>query len=149
MSGASPANPRPLSDIEDASDPRRWLFAGLAALFVLIGIAILLEVATSLWRGQLPSWSLSSDPWDWIIGIIGLLIAIWIVVWIMRMIFWGVWGSTYEGRRWRHYYRHYHERWPFESDSAVEIARERYARGEITQEQFDQILRQLNRGTGP
>jgi uncharacterized membrane protein len=67
----------------------------------------------------------------------------------MRMIFWGVWGSSYERRRWRHNYRHYYSRGPFDSDPAVEITRERFARGEITQEQFDQIMRQRSRGSGP
>jgi uncharacterized membrane protein len=149
MRSPSSANVGPSPEFDESHDPRRWLYVGLAALFVLIGLAIVLDVAASLWRGQLPSWSLSSDPWDWIIGLIGLLIALWIVVWILRLIFWGIWGSHYEGRRWRHYYRHYYARGPFDSDPAVEIARERFARGEITQEQLDQMLRQLNRGSGP
>jgi putative membrane protein len=149
MSGGPPTgmpSPRPF---DEPFDPRRWLFAGLAALFVLIGIAIFLDVAISLWRGQLPSRSLNSDPWDWIIGVIGLLIAIWIVFWILRMIFWGLWGSPYYAHRWRHYDRRYHWGGPFGSDPAVDIARERYARGEITQEQFEKIMEQLGKGSGP
>lgn len=149
MSGTPSTSPRPPSPFDEPFDPRRWLFVGLAALFVLIGVAIFLDVVVSLWRGQLPSWSLSSDPWDWILGIIGLLIAIWIVFWILRVIFWGIAGGPYYGHRWRHYYRHYYDRGPFDTDPAVEIARERFARGEITQEQFDQIMRQLGKGSGP
>jgi len=123
------------------------MYAGVAALLVLIGLAIFLSVAVSLWRGQLPSWSLSSDPWDWILGLIGLLIAIWIMVWIFRIVFWGIWGEP-SRYRWRHYYRHYDAHGPFGPDPAVEIARERFARGEITQDQFDQIMRQLEKGSG-
>ena len=149
MTSAPSTSPRSSPEFDDLYDPRRWLFAGLAAFFVLIGVAIVLDVAVSLYRGQLPSWALGSDPWDWILGVIGLLIAIWIVVWVMRMIFWGIWGGAYDSHRWRHYYHRYYGRGPFDSDPAVEIARERFARGEITQEQFDQIMRQLSRGSGP
>jgi uncharacterized membrane protein len=117
-------------------------------LFVLIGVSIVLNVVVALWRNQLPTWSVSTSPWNWVLGLIGILIAVWIVVWIVRMFFWAMWGAPYHGPGWRHYYRHYYGRGPFEPDSAVEIARERFARGEITQEQFDQIMRQLGRGPG-
>jgi hypothetical protein len=63
-SGAPSASRPPSREIDETYDLRRWLFAGLAALFVLIGVTILLDVAISLSRGQLPSSSLSSDPWN-------------------------------------------------------------------------------------
>ena len=150
MSGGPYADARTMSRVDERYDPRRWLYVGLAALSVLIGVAVVLDVAVSLWRNQLPSWSLGSAPWSWIFGLVGFLIAIWIVVWIFRLLFWGLWGGPNYGHYWRHYYRHYYPRGPFApSDPATEIARERYARGEITQEQFDQIMEQLGKRSGP
>lgn len=58
----------------------------------------------------------------WIIGIF----------WALRWFFWGGrWGYHYP----RHYWRHY--------DDAHYILRERYARGEITKDQYDQMMRDL------
>ena len=51
---------------------------------------------------------------------------------IFRFAFWG-WGG---GWRWRHRYRYGY-------GDAHEILRQRYARGEITKEQFDQMYRDL------
>jgi uncharacterized membrane protein len=149
MSSPTSADPRSPSRIDESYDPRRWIYGGLAALFVLIGVSIALSVAAAVWRNQPLSWSVSSSPWDWILGLVGIIIAIWIVVWVVRLIFWGVTGGPYYGPGWRHYYRHDYAHGPFGPDSAVEIARERYARGEITQEQFDQMMRQLGKGSGP
>jgi putative membrane protein len=72
----------------------------------------------------------------WVWGLFG----IFFVFWIFRWIFWGWgggwgwgwgWGWGYRGRYWRRY------------DQAVAILRERYAKGEITKEQFDQMMRDL------
>lgn len=149
MSGSTSAGPRSPPGFDELFDPRRWLFGGLAALFVLVGVAIVLDVVVSLWRNQLPSWSAGSAPWNWILPLIGVILAIWIVVWVIRFLFWGLGGGPYYGHYWRHYYRHYYLRGPFAPDPAAEIARERFARGEITQEQFDQIMQQLERRSGP
>jgi len=141
--------PSPAPPWADAVDPRRWLYAGLAALFVLVGLSVVVSVLSSIWHGQVPSWSLSSAPWNWILGLIGIVIAVWIVVWMFRLLLWGVAGVPYHDGHWRHYYRHYHRYGPFGPDPAAEIARERFARGEITQDQLDQILGQLSKGYGP
>jgi len=149
MNNPSPPYTRPEPYADAGLDPRRWLFAGLTALFVLIGISVVIAVAVPVLRGQAPSWSTDVAPWNWIVGVIGLIIAVWIVVWIVRIFAWGVWGPSYSPHYWRHYYRHYYRGGPFGTDPAVEIARERYARGEISQEQLDQILGQLGKGSGP
>lgn len=149
MSGPTPADWRSARGPGDRHDPRRWLFGGLAALFVLIGLAIVLEVVFSLWRNQPPSWSPGAGGWNWVFGLVGIAIALWIVVWVVRLVFWGLSGGPAYGHYWRHYYRHYYPRGPFAPDPAVEIARERFARGEITQEQLDRILQQLGKGSGP
>jgi uncharacterized membrane protein len=150
MSTASPPYARPQSYVDAGLDPRRWLLAGLAALFVLIGVSVVIAVAVPVLRGGSPTWSTDSAPWNWIVGLIGLLLAIWIVVWVVRIFTWGVWGAPYSPGYWRHYYRHrYYRGGPYSADPAVDIARERFARGEISQEQLDQILRELSKGSGP
>ena len=143
------ADPRSVPRFDEPYDPRRWLFVGLAALSVLIGMAIVLDVAVSLWRNRAPSWSFGAAPWSWVFGLVGFLIAIWIVVWVFRVLFWGLWGGPFLGHYWRHHYWHYYPRGPFAPDPAIEIARERYARGEITPEQFDEIMQQLGKRSGP
>ncbi len=70
--------------------------------------------------------------YSWIWSLFGLFF----VFWIFRWVFWGGgwgwgWGWGYRGRYWRRY------------DRAVAILRERYAKGEITKEQFDQMMRDL------
>ena len=149
MSSAPPTYSHPDYSVDLGIDPRRWLYAGLTALFVLVGVAVMIGVAVPVLRGQVPSWSLDLAPWNWIVGLIGFLIAIWIIFWVVRFLFWGLSGAPYSHAYWRHYYRRYGMREPFGPDPAVEIARERFARGEISQDQLDQILRQLERGSGP
>lgn len=140
--------PRSEPGFHERFDPRRWLFGGLAALLVLIGLAILLDVVVSLWRNQSPSGSPVSVPWEWVFGLVGILIALWIMIWVVRFVVWGLWGGPFYGRYRRRYYRDHHPRGTFAPDPAVEIARERYARGEITQEQLDQILERLAQVSG-
>ena len=124
----------------DPMDPRRWLFAGLAAMFVLIGVSVLVAVLTSgppavNWG----SWSWNgSNVWGWAIGIVVFVLVIWIFVSAVRAIFWGLgWGYPY-----RRYYRRY-ARWGM--DPAYSTARDRYARGEINSEQYAQIVNDLDR----
>jgi putative membrane protein len=60
----------------------------------------------------------------------GVLLFFLIVFVIARLIFWP-WGGGYRRAYWRHY------------SESVEIVKARYARGEITKEQFDQMMRDL------
>ena len=50
---------------------------------------------------------------------------------------------------WRGYYRHYRLGGGWGHDPAVETARERYARGEITADQLDEIFRELAKVSSP
>lgn len=67
-----------------------------------------------------------SGGWGWWL-FVPMMIVFWIgvvalIVWLARQ-----WGSSSQ-----------------RSSDAIEIARQRYARGEISSEQFDQIRRDLN-----
>jgi putative membrane protein len=64
-----------------------------------------------------------------------VFVAIFAVLFLIRVLFW---------RSRRSYYR---QRW--QGNSAVRILRQRYARGEITKEQFHQMLRDLREGDDP
>ncbi len=63
-------------------------------------------------------------------------------MWIIMVIFWIivigliVWGITAFARR-------PHEMWGQPRSNAMDIARERYAKGEITKEQYEQIKKDL------
>ena len=53
-----------------------------------------------------------------------------VVFFIFRLLFWGSWGWGYRGHR-----RYWGD--------PKEVLKHRYARGEITKEQFDQMMRDL------
>lgn len=133
---ALPSSPGAYSE---PTDPRHWLFAGLAIMFALIGAGILLSVLTAPHPAGWGPWMMNwGTGWDWLFGLIMLILVIWIVVWVVRLAVWGATGGFAAPR----YYRHY-RRWG--GDPAYESARVRYARGEISREQYDQILNDLER----
>ncbi len=69
------------------------------------------------------------DGWMWFGGIFGLLMLIGfiiLVVWLATRN-WGASGTSGEGR-----------------NNALDIARERYARGEISHEEFEKIKKNLS-----
>jgi len=67
-------------------------------------------------------------------GLFWAFLLIFFVFGILRWVFWG-WGWRRRG-----YYGRYYGRY----DQAHQILRERYARGEITKEQLDQMTRDLD-----
>jgi putative membrane protein len=74
-------------------------------------------------------WHWANPGW----GMMGLGFIMMILVWaiIIGLVIWGV----------RHFSRRgYHST----SDSAMDIARERYAKGEINKEQFEQLRKDLH-----
>ena len=75
-------------------------------------------------------------------GFLLLFLLVWVAFFVIRMALWS-------GRR-RYGYGGYNRPAGMRRDPAVMAARERYARGEISREQFDQIMTDLGRrGRGP
>lgn len=107
-------------------DPRPWLYVGLAVMFALIGVGVLLA---ALYPGRFSDgngiWPFGFFWFPW-----GLFFLFFVFFWWIPR--WG-WGGGYYGRRY----------WRYGLDPAHSIARERFARGEISKEQYDQILRDL------
>ncbi len=62
--------------------------------------------------------------------------------WVLKLIFWGGWGWRYR-RGYGGGYWGGHGYWR-NRDTSYYILRERYAKGEITKEQYDQMMRDLD-----
>lgn len=111
--------------------PRRWwLFVGLAAAMLALLVALfVLRIESGV--GAYGSFGLFG-------GLLLVFFVIWIVFFLVRMSYWTrrarFAGGRGAGRVW---------------DPAIAEARQRYARGEITREQYQQILRDLFRGRPP
>jgi uncharacterized membrane protein len=112
--------------------PMRWMWAGLGLMFVLIGVAAVVGTIypgapSSATPGGVPT--LFADFSNLIWGLVAIFFAFWFLSWIF-----GVWGPM----GWRRYRsRRY---W---GGDEYQILRERYAKGEITKDQFDQMMRDL------
>jgi len=129
-SGGYPPQPPP--------HPHRWLFIGLAVMLGLIGVAILLVILSAATFGYHPG-MLGFGPFGLLGGFFLIFIFVLVIFWIVRIAMWSSrpWGYGYRrgyggGRRY----------------GAFAIARERYARGGITREQYDQIMQALQRRPG-
>jgi len=104
---------------------------GVAILMVLIGAAIVIAVL----RGPPGVYTTTTYPypmmfsaWGWIPMIITGLIGLTVLFLVLGLfIRWTRYGFGYSGREYR-------------------ILRQRYARGEITKEQYDQMLKDLQAG---
>lgn len=111
--------------MNDENRVRRYVTWAVLGLIVVSGIAIVASLvipwgAGGYHRPFFPFW-----------GIGGILVII-AVFWVARWFFWprGRWGYGQ--------YRYY-------GDSAQDILRQRYAKGEITKEQYEQMMRDLSK----
>lgn len=67
--------------------------------------------------------------WHWGFGGFWFILPIAIILW--GMLIWGIVALIRRGKR-GYWYRYHHE-----SESALDILKKRYARGEITKEEFE------------
>ncbi len=121
------------------SDPKRIFWLGISIMFVLIGIAAVLSVLfnSHSFVGAGSNWL--NSIWTAIgvlIGIFFLFIVIWFISMAARFLGWI--SKDYNGS--------WNDKWNwFNHDGAMEILRERYAKGEITKEQFEQMVNDLRK----
>jgi len=67
-------------------------------------------------------------PFGWIFGFFWIFVIFWVLRWVFMP-----WRGGYRRRYWRN------------QDGAYSILRERYAKGEITKEQFEQMMQDLDK----
>ncbi len=143
MGAANVPYARPPADT--VSDSRRWLVVGLAVMFVLIGVGMLLALLGDgrMMSGDWGPWMMGSwSIYGWLLMFFMLMVILLAVFWIVRAAVWASPGRVDAPPI-----------LPMQgvpgSDPAVAIARERFARGEITRDQFDQIVGDLARSSPP
>lgn len=147
MGTSTVASPTDLRASYSYDDPRRWLYGALAALFVFLGLGIFLAILIPTLQGATPTFDFTSASWTWVWQLVALVVTIWVIFWVVRLVVWGVAGP-YEARYYRRAWRHYRD-WGLGYDPALATARERYARGEISRDQFDQLAGDLGRAPVP
>jgi putative membrane protein len=120
--------------------PIRWAMIGFGMLFLIVGS---IWFFSSLYRPGFYSGGYYSMPMmglggGWMIGagIIGFVLVCFLVMMALRFTAWGPMGHRMGCGM----------GWMGGSTEAEEILRQRYARGEVTKEQYDQMLRDLREG---
>ncbi len=111
---------------------QRLLWVGVGVVVVVVGLfAFLTGLYSNGTATPSPAYYAPFFPigFPWVGGIFSLFFLFWAVSWFFRPWGWG-WGYRRRYGWWRY-------------DGASQILRERYAKGEISKEQFDQMMRDL------
>ena len=141
MSVSVPVSARPPAP-PDYPSPLRWFRLVIAAVAILVGLTIVVLSFAYLLGGTTTFPNVPSDWWTWLGPLVGILIGLIILFSVIRAIYWS--AAPWERRYYRRYYRHHGHAWDAE-DSALDSARLRYSRGEISREQYLQLLQDLER----
>jgi putative membrane protein len=118
---------------QESNRMRRIVGWGIIGLIGVIGVSI----ALSLFLAPHPQGGFYSPfffPFHF--GWVGGILLIFLVFWIARWFFW-----PWRGGGGSYSYTHHEQR-----ANAETIVRERYAKGEITKEQYEQMLHDLRQG---
>ncbi|AFU59413.1 putative protein of unknown function DUF2078 [Candidatus Nitrososphaera gargensis Ga9.2] len=107
---------------QESNRIRRIVGWGIIGLIAVIGVSI----ALSLYFVPGRPGAFFPFPFGWLGGIFLIFIVFWVAKWFL-------WP-------WRGWYR-------YEYRTAESILKERYAKGEITREQFEQMMHDLERKT--
>jgi putative membrane protein len=111
----------------------RNIFLGLALAVVVVGLVFLVLGFAPGLLGVRPG----ALGWRSAGGFLGLFLVFWGALLLLRIAFWSHRWAAGGGPG------------PHRFDPAIVTARQRYARGEITREQFQQIVSDLRRPPGP
>lgn len=118
--------------------PRRVIGTVIAALVILLLAIVIVGLVVS-WPGWFND---TTSPWNVPGVLVSLLITLIILGILARVVLGVIFGPRY-GRRYRRWYGY----GPWEQD-ARDMLDQRYARGEITREQYDQMRRDMEREHG-
>ena len=131
MSGAS-APLGPYAPQRPRRGGLRWMVVGIGLVIVSVGAVVLLG---SLYPRSFGLSRPFAYPYGG--GFLGLFLVVWGCLLLVRVAWWSArWAMRGPGRG-----RSF--------DPAILAARQRYARGEITREQFHQLVRDLRQPPGP
>ena len=114
----------------------KWAWVGFGALFLIFGSLWFFSTfnRSGFYSGYygmpMMGWG---GGWMMGAGVIGFVLVCFLVMMAFRCTAWGPWG-------------HRMGYWGGGPLEAEEILRQRYARGEVTKEQYDQMLRDLREG---
>ena len=102
----------------------RWVWIGLAVMFVLIGIATIIDAYYN--RARVGMFGFFPFGFFW------WIIILFVAFWLFRWIFWGGWeGHAYRRAESRH-------------GDAYYILKERYASGKISKKEYTEKMRDLD-----
>jgi putative membrane protein len=109
-----------------SAPPRIWILVPIIGVLVVVGLAVAFFFYGPHAVGVYPWYG-----WWFPFPLFFIIPVIFLVFFGFRWFLWGGWGW---GGRW--YYNQY-------DDRAVEILKERFARGEITKEEFERMAKDL------
>jgi putative membrane protein len=124
---------------QESNHIRRIVGWGIIGLIAVIGLSIALSLYFAPWRPGGFNYPFFFFPFQF--GWLGAIFLIFIVFLVARWFFWPWRGGAGGG--------YYSSSYPHQQrPDAASIVRERYAKGEITKEQFEQMLRDLRQEGG-
>jgi putative membrane protein len=116
-------------------DGHRRIIGPIIAVLVVILLAVV--IVGLLWNWPNGSYAMNTNGFPyWLFGLFIVFIFFGIIV---RLIFWAIFGPPYRRRYWSYDWSGPH------GAAAEDILDQRYARGEITREQYVQMKDDLNR----